>query len=540
MKAALALALAVVAGAAGSAPASQAATPRRGGTVVVALSQEPTCLNPLSSTCRSAGVGYLAALNQVLEGAFEIGPDLTYRENLISSWEVTNKPFTVTYHIRPEASWSDGVPVTAGDFIFTYRKMLKNTGAYHWERILKFRTLNKKTLRVVFRVSDPDWREAFHWVLPRHVFAGEDPEAIWQDAIDNPKTGESIGSGPFLVERFERGRQLALVRNPRYWGPRTAYLDRIVFRFVAPDQLAESLRRGDVDVIAPGITESGAAALEFRQKPAAGVTVVSGRGTFWQHLDFRVGAGGHPALKRRLVRQALAYGIDRKAIVRKLGDLDLEPGSAVTPLDSVVFGVNSPFYRPNWSFYRYRPAEAQRLLGQAGCRPGADGIYACEGERLSLRAVTTAGVERRELQLRLVQSQLRRVGVDVQLEFVPSRVFFGTTLRSGDFDMALFAWGRGASLAGAYDVFGCKGVNNDTGYCSGPVHRDLVQTVRILDLEQRVRVLNQVDVKLAKDVPVIPLFQPPFLTALRARLRGVVPNDAEGFTWNSEDWWLSR
>ena len=51
------------------------------------------------------------------------------------------------------------------------------------------------------------------------------------ERIDNPKTGRPIGSGPFLVERWERGKQLTLVRNPRYWGPHAAYLDRIVIRF---------------------------------------------------------------------------------------------------------------------------------------------------------------------------------------------------------------------------------------------------------------------------------------------------------------------
>ena len=246
---------------------------------MIAFGQEPACLNILSITCRRAGVAYLAALNQVLEGAFEIGPDLTYRKNLISSTEVTTKPFTVTYYIRPQARWSDGVPVTAGDFVFTYRAMLKGqTGGYPWERILRLRALDKKTLRVVFRGPEPDWREAFHMVLPRHVFAGEDPEAIWQDTIDNPKTGEPIGSGPFLVRRLERGEKLTFVRNPRYWGAHMAYLDRLVFRFVLPPALADALRTGDVDMIAPGTFQAGTAALELRRQPSPGVRVIPGPG----------------------------------------------------------------------------------------------------------------------------------------------------------------------------------------------------------------------------------------------------------------------
>ena len=92
-------------------------------------------------------------------------------------------------------------------------------------------SLDAKTVRVVLRSRFAGWRHLFWIVLPRHALAGQDLENVWTDRIDNPKTGKPIGSGPFLVERWERGRQLTLVRNPRYWGPHTAYLDRLVLRF---------------------------------------------------------------------------------------------------------------------------------------------------------------------------------------------------------------------------------------------------------------------------------------------------------------------
>src|SRR4029450_11762686 len=100
----------------------------------------------------------------------------------------------------------------------------------------------------------------------------------------------------------------------------------------------------------------------------------------------------------------LAYGIDRVALVRALlgGDSFL--------LDSVMYLTGDRSYRPNWSAYRHQPALARRLLDQAGCRRGADGIYSCAGERMRLRFVTTSGGGRREQTLQLMQAQLRRVG----------------------------------------------------------------------------------------------------------------------------------
>ena len=102
----------------------------------------------------------------------------------------------------------------------------------------------------------------------------------------------------------------------------------------------------------------------------------------------QLGPNAHPALRNKLVRRALAYGIDRPALVRQvLGEID--PSARVH--DSAVYVTQSRHYEPNWRPYRYRPAEARRLLTQAGCRRGADGIFSCGGQRLSLRFVTTAG-----------------------------------------------------------------------------------------------------------------------------------------------------
>lgn len=530
----------------GESPSSafEEATPRRGGSVAIAFPQEPPCLSLLVTACAAAGIAYQAIVNQVLEGAYEVAPDLTYRPNLVSRATVTKRPFTVTYHIRPTARWSDGVPVTAADFVFTFDAFLRTAGSGSpWGAIRRVRALGPKTARAVFRAPVADWREFFHTILPRHALVGESLQTVWRDTIDNPKTGRPIASGPFLVERLQHGRNLTLARNPRYWGPHTAYLDRLVFRFGTPDEAAGALRRGDVDLIYAGGPLTQAAVLDLRRRPSPGVRVVAGPATNWEHLEILIGAGGHPALRNRLVRKALAYGVDRKAITRTvLGQLMGERRAGSKPLDSVVFLSSSPFYRRNWGAYRYRPAEARRLLEQAGCRRGLDGIYACAGERLSLRFVTTAGSENRERTLKLVQTHLRRVGIEAKLEYAPGQAFFGTVLRRGDFDVALFSWVGSSSLAGSYFIFACGAINNFTGYCNRSISRELLRSTGVLKHAQRVRALNRIDTALARDVPVIPLFQGRLLTAFRASLTNVRPSDASGedTIWNAEDWWLAR
>jgi peptide/nickel transport system substrate-binding protein len=259
-----------------------------------------------------------------------------------------------------------------------------------------------------------------------------------------------------------------------------------------------------------------------------------------EHLTFRVGSGGHPALQNRLVRQALAFGIDRAEIARVL--LFDAPPRDRRPLDSTVFLPSERDYQPSWSGYRYSPGRARRLLEQAGCRRGSDDVYACDGQRLSLRFVTTAGRPERAAILRLVQTQLRRAGVEVVPSFVPDSVLFGRILPDGAYDAALFAWVTNGG-GGAWPEADCWDVQNWSGYCTRLVAREYQQVDLVLDRQQRARVLHALDDKLARAVPVLPLVQTASRVALRSHVRGVITHGGSvnvHFAQNSEDWWLAQ
>jgi peptide/nickel transport system substrate-binding protein len=510
LAAAIALALLTV----GVAGGSEAAKPRFGGTVVVAQPygpREPACLAPLPQCFVSDAI-----IGQVLEGAFEVAPDFTYRPNLVSRVTVQRRPFRLTYHIRRDVRWGDGTPITAHDFVFTHQLLLQSDPRPDDPvlKIRKVRAVDAKTVRVSFSSSVAEWRELFHRIYPRAALAGQDLKSVWQDGIVNPKTGRPTGSGPFLIERWERGRQMTLVRN-RYWRPRRPYLDRIVFRFDLPAS-------SRVDVVDRASNRGG---FSFR-------TIVSPGGG-WEQIAIRLGPGGHPALQSALVRRALAFGIDRAALLRP-------PlyGSKGRLLHNGILLTNSRFYEPHWDGYRHRPAEARRLLERAGCRIGLDRMYVCDGRRLSLRLASTSDFDRGAA-ARAIQAQLKTIGVEVELDL--ARDFFDSRLNARDFDLALFGYVRTSTDPGwAVQTFGCGGQSNLTGYCNRQVTRKLLQSQAIVDEKTRMRLLNRVDALMARDVPMIPLFQRPWFLAHNPELRGVRNNPWEGFTWNSEDWWLER
>jgi ABC-type transport system substrate-binding protein len=534
LAAAIAASLLAVSGAGGA----QAQAPRVGGTVVFAqVPPEPACLNPFDVRCRpgTAQITLARIAARVLEAPFDIAPDFTWRARLVSGVTFTKRPpFTLTYHIRPEARWSDGTPITAADFLFTHQAILKHGQPDDLNRteVRSVRALDAKTVRVVLRTRFAGWRGLFGNILPRHALRGEDLPRVWSDRIENPRTGAAIGSGAFLIERWERGKQITLRRNPKYWGPHAAYLDRVVLRFaVNGSALVDGFRSGEF-AVAAGFPPSFFPAV----KREPGLRTFAFPGSGWDHFEIRIGPGGHPALKSKLVRRALAFGIDRRPLVRAMfGDIDPQARQR----DSVVYPTPSRYYRSNWSMYRYRPAEAHRLLELAGCRRGADSIYVCAGERLSLRfaaPVIPGGYRPRVVEL--VQAQLRRIGVEVVQVFAPPPVIFDQILPSGVFDVALFAWNAGPDPS-LKTIFGCGGPQNYTGYCQRIVTADLDQADRIFDAAQQARVLNRADVQMAKDVPASPLFEQPQWAAVRSTVRNFTPNSLDPLV-NAENWWLER
>ena len=540
--AAIAVALLADSGAGGS----NAQTPKRGGTAVVGSYLEPACLNAYLEKCGSSlpFAGILMGL--ALRGAFRIGSDsTTYEPDLVSRVDFTRAPpFTLTYHIRPEARWSDGTPITARDFVFTHN-VIRSVMAEIWEpdaevyaRVESTEAVGPKTLRVVLRSRFAGWRGLFPRVLPAHALRGEDFSRVWSDRISNPKTGQPIGSGPFLVQRWERGRAVAFIRNPRYWR-HPAHLDRIVVRFWLSGafgaEQVEWIRTGELDVLSSNLLTSEDIA---KLKSSPRVTTRAVPGPSWEHLELRLGSGGHPSLKRKMVRRALAYGIDRVALARALYG---QVAAGYPPSDSAVFGVRSRYYQPNWQQYRYRPAETRRLLEKEGCRRGSDAIYVCDRERLSLRMATTAGVARRQQVLQTIQRQLRQVGVEIVPVYVPGPVLFGEVFASGDFDLVLFSYLRFPDHPGtSAGLYGCGAVQNIAGYCQRLVTRDLEQAGRILDATQQARVLNRADAQLAKDVPVLPLYHVPTTIANRTSIRGVrITSFFDPFV-NAENWWLAE
>jgi peptide/nickel transport system substrate-binding protein len=519
--------------------------PVEGGTLIFGAEQEPTeGLNNQLSCCTLFWAEVIN--NRQLLSAMEPNPEFEYEptELLAGEPEVTEDPFSITYSINPEAEWSDGTPITAEDFIFTVDTYLdpKNDVATRegYNKIDTEATDSPDEKTVTFNFTEPyaGWRELFHPLFPAHVLEGENFNKVWTNGIVDPDTGEGIASGPFVFESYNKGADLTIVRNENWYGDHLAYLDEIVFRFI-PETTSEiqAMRGGEVQAIYP---QPQLELVELNQEPS--VEIQSGAGTTWEHIDFQY---SNPLLKEEYVRKAIAEGIDRQAIIDQLFK-DINPD--LEPLNNMIFLNNFPDYEEHFGDYGGSPEEATALLEDNGCTKGNDGIYECNGERLSFGFKSTAGNALRELTFEIVQEQLKEVGIEIKSEFGDAAVVFGPQgLAGGKYDLFLFAWVGNPDPSGTVGIHSCndpdkeQGLQNYQNYCNQEVTDLLLESQVTIDPAERASLMNQADELMAEDLPILPMYQKPTFLAYDKSVQNMIDNATQlGPTWNAEDWFISE
>ena len=521
----------------GSAGTSKAAAPA--GSVIIGAEQEPPCLNILLESCNNTWQAWIT--QNAIRGAYMLYPDGTYKPDiLVGDAKTTTKPkFTVTYQIKPNAVWNDGTQVSSDDFIFTWNTIMnpKNEVASRsgYDSIQKMVKVNGKTFRAEFKKPYVNWRSLFGFssLLPQHALKGQsDFNQVWLNNISDPRNGKPIGNGPYLVTNYVKGQSVTMQANAKWWGATKPKVKTIVFRFITnTDSEIQAIRGGEVDVIYPQ-PQLQLASL----KGVSGLAIQTNQGQTLEHLEFNVGSTGMALARAPWFRQALAYSIDRAALVKALyGTLN----SKLTPLQSAHYTNTQAEYLPNFERYKYDVNKVASILQKNGCTKGGDGIFSCGGVRASIKFSTTAGNRLRELAQEVIQAQARRAGIEVTLDNSPSGTLFGTRLPGYQYQMSMFAWVGDADPSDYVDIYGCGGESNYTKWCSNKYTNLMKQGSQTLDDKERAAIFNKADQLLAAGLPTYPLFQKPTYLVSKTRVKGLKDNATQaGFTWNIQEWSL--
>jgi peptide/nickel transport system substrate-binding protein len=488
------------------------------------FTQEPESLNTMYTNMY---------FSQILQQAFDVWawqyddqnkpyPNLVTELPTIQNGGLSADGKTITMHLRKDIIWSDGQPITSADFKFTYEMYInpKNAVAttYPYSKLASLETPDDRTVVMKFDAPFAPWLSFWKGMLPEHIL---NPVFQKDGTLDNAAWNKAptVGAGPFVFAEWQSGSFLRFVRNDKFWGKK-ASLDEIFVRIV-PDDAAQvaALKTGDGDL---GIFISYP---DIPPLEEAGVKIASVNSGYSEGLYFNMGEKGNPALKDVLVRQALAYAIDRDKISKDLLLGKTKPGATLWD--------NMPYVDPSLKPYPFDPAKAKSLLDQAGWVMGSDGVREKNGVKLDLRYGTTTRDVRQSAQA-IIQQELASVGVKVELLNYDSDIFFASYADKGPTysgELDIYEWSDVPTAFPDPDIayWLCSEIPSDQNpqglnaqfLCDKQLDGLFQKQATQVDYNQRVATFHQITKIMYDQVYWLSLWLDPDIWALSSRLQNV-------------------
>ena len=478
--------------------------------------------------------------------------------------KTSDDPLTVKYTISDDAKWSDGTPVTAGDFIFHWAANNDTVKAEGSETPL-FDSISFEQGKYIpeapegeadgkeFTVTYPepyaDWEILISTALPAHIVAKEagmsfeelvtaakekDVEALtpaaefWNDGWDfspgelpDASLVPSMGPYKFKDGGWQAGQSITLEANPEYWGTPAATKE-LVLRFADPKTHVQALQNGDLDVIEPQATVDTLQQLEGLGED---VNVQTGDQLTWEHVDYNRGEGSVFADSPEL-REAFALCLPRQQIVDNL----IKPIYA----DAQVMNLREVF--PFQDKYQEVVDEAYpKEMDEPNIEKAKELVEKSGVSTPTVRLGYQAGNQRRTETVALIKSSCDQAGFDVQDANSP--VFFKEVMPAGDYDAALYAWAGSGQKASGANIYQSDGAQNQQSYNNPEVDAAWDKLATSLDENEQLEQTKTIEKLLWEDFQAIPLYAHPGLVGHKADVANVRDTAAQsGALWNVEQW----
>jgi len=536
---------------------NQSASPTSGGSLVATLRAEPRSFNRFAVSQAAVGVitllthATLVRVNRVT-GALE--------PRLAREWASSPDGLTWTFKLRDNVTFSDAVPFTAADVVFTFEALYDPRAASAMAsgfqidgKPLTARAIDDHTVAIAFPapygpgISILDSLPIF----PKHTLANALADGTFQKAwgVETPPA-EITGLGPFVLTQYVPGQRVTFSRNPHFWlkddrGQPLPHLDQIELQIV-PEQNAEVLRleSGAIDLSYEDARPEDIGALKKLESAGDLHVVEAGIGIDPSGLWFNLSpsapaAKSKPWLQKEQLRHAISLAVDRQAVV------DTVYLGAAVPVFGPITPGHGPWYVATLAHEGHDLARARQLLAEIGLKDrNGDGMLEdAANHEARFALVTQKGHTIREKTAALLQSQLKQVGLGVDvvaLEFTA----VVASINKADYEAAYF----GVS-ADSFD----PARNADFWFSSGSFHfwnpgqpkpaseweakiDDLMrQQTASRDPETRRQLFAQVQQTMAEHLPIVYFAAPKVTVAMNARVHGATPSVLRPpILWNAE------
>jgi peptide/nickel transport system substrate-binding protein len=357
----------------------------KGGNLIVCQPAEPPGLDPTANT--AAAIDRVVFAN-IYEGLVKVNSAGEFVPGLATEWTVSPSGKIYTFKLRKGVTFHNGEPFNAEVAKWNLERAAAedtvNPHPEYFRGVDKIEMPDQGTLKISLRDVDA--------LFIAHMAEG-DAVMLPMKGYENAKS-EPVGTGPFKFSKWNRGDSVEMVRNEAYWNPTLPFLDKVTFKFIgdASAQIA-ALKAGDIDVIGYIAAPESAMTLskDKRFKVFAGTTtgeVIMSTNNKAKPFD------------NKLVRQAMAYAIDRQAVV------DLVMFGYGTPIGS-HWSPSTPYYKDLTRKFAYNPEKAKELLAKAGYPNGFEAT-------IKLPAIYSYSKRAGEV----IADQLSKVGIKLNIEIV--------------------------------------------------------------------------------------------------------------------------
>jgi peptide/nickel transport system substrate-binding protein len=450
----------------------------------------------------------------------------SFEPSLAESWEFSDDGLSLTLHLRADVVWSDGVPVTAEDVLFSWRAQTSEALSWLWSDITDaidtVEALDAHTVKYTFSRRYPyqfmDVNDGP--IVPAHAWA-EIPFERWEETDWRELV---VSAGAFVPGAHTPQQEIVLDRNPRYFRPDRPRIARLVFRIVpSKTALFTQLAAGGVDVV-NDIPPSEAA--RVRADPDLELIAFADRS--YTHICWNL---ENELFADPQVRRALGLAIDRETLIDAVYE-----GFARLSLGPVLSTM--------WAFNReievlqFDPAAAAELLTHAGWTDhDGDGIRDRDGRPFAFEILAPSESEVRQDVALLVERDLSRIGITVTPRFIEWGAVQGA-VAAGDFDAFVNRWiePTQVDLAGIWHSAPPDEPTFNFGrYASEEVDRLLTEVAAAPNFADQKPLLDRIQAIIVADQPYTFLVENTRLVGLNSRINGAIINDATIF-FNVEDW----
>ncbi|WP_416197673.1 MAG: Peptide/nickel transport system substrate-binding protein [Sporanaerobacter sp.] len=535
--------------------ANESDEPEYGGELVVPITTIKS-LNPLLS--ENASFYHFSKL--IFESLFQLDSNLNIENCLAEDYSIRDEGKVVDIRLKDDVYWHDGEKFTADDVAFTINAIKYGSGESAYKdlilnglkpfstsdirHILDVKIVDDYNLEIYFDRSYSNALEILTFpIVPKHRFIAKNEKASYINAL-NDEGYNPIGTGPYKFSQYEKLKTIKLVANEEWWKGRP-YIDTIVGKVLDDEELSlTAFETGQVDLANTVDVDWE----KYTQKDR--VKIYEYVSQNYEFLAFNFKNEIFADESGLAIRKAIAYGIDRQAIIQKvyLGhatqtDLPIHPDSWLLNQEASIYGYNK--------------SKAKEVLDKAGWidRDG-DGICEDEnGNKLSIRLSTNSYNPLRFKTAEMIAENLKQIGIEVIKDYaeeIPDKLTeemiendwetFRGKLDRGNFDVALLGWQLSSvpDLSFAFHSSQIQYGTNFISYQDEEMDELLVEAFSAPNREMKKNAYDKLETKIVEELPYVSLFFRNKALLLDKKVKGNIEPQFYNIYDNIEEWYIPK